>query len=310
MKQKQSGFKMLNFIKYFWLMPLMPLMISFQAEALTFALPKDGDIIGTIQMTMVRRGESLADIGRRFDVGVCEMIEANPRLDPWVPTVGATVVVPTQYILPSAPRQGIVINLAEMRLYYYHPDKPIVSTYPLGIGKKQWSTPLIQSKIVSKKKDPSWVPPESIRREHALKGDPLPAVVPGGPNNPMGRYALYLDGGSLLRIHGTNRPGGIGVRGSHGCIRLFPEDIQMLYYTVPLGTHVRIIHEPFKVGWHRGRLYLEAHPPLTEAKYAGSNSTDSLAKAIQRAIRGKYEVNWTSAQLAAKAGNGYPARID
>jgi L,D-transpeptidase ErfK/SrfK len=286
------------------------LLFTLNAEALTFYLPRQGDVVGEIQMTSVRRGESLGDIGRRYDVGVYEMIEANPGLDPWVPRPGSTVVIPTQYVLPSGPRKGIVINIAEMRLYYYHPDKAIVSTYPLGIGKKGWSTPLVQSTIVSKKKNPTWVPPESIRREHIAKGDPLPAAVPPGPDNPMGKFALYLGGNSSIRIHGTNRAFGIGVRGSHGCIRMFPEDIEMLYYTVPVGTGVRVIHEPFKVGWHKGRLYLEAHQPLSEGKFTGSDSSSSLARAIQRVIEGSHVVNWTSAQMTAKTANGYPSRID
>lgn len=285
------------------------LVVSFNSYGLTFHLPRNGDVVGQIQMTTVRRGESLGDVGRRYGVGVFEMIEANPKLDAWVPTVGAAVLVPTQFILPSGPRQGIVLNLAEMRLYYYHADKPLVTTCPIGIGKHKWPTPLVYTSVVSKKANPSWVPTDSIRREHLAKGDPLPAVVPPGPDNPMGRYALYL-GVNTLRIHGTNRPGGIGVRGSHGCIRLLAEDIELLYYSVPVGTSVRIIHEPYKVGWNNGRLYLEAHQPLTGGQYAGSNSIANLAKAIQRAIQGSYVVNWSSAQMAAKTANGYPTRID
>lgn len=277
--------------------------------ALTFPLPQDGDVVGQVQTTKVRRGESLGEIGRRYDVGVYEMIEANPSVDPWVPAARTVVIIPTQFILPRAPRTGIVLNLAEMRLYYYHPDRPLVTTHPVGIGKKGWSTPVGFTTIVSKKKDPSWVPPESVRREHRAKGDILPAVVPPGPDNPMGRYALYL-GMESFRIHGTHRPGGIGVRGSHGCIRLYPEDIESLYYTVPVGTTVAIIHEPYKVGWHKNRLYLEAHGPLTEARHAGSDSTASLARAIEAVIQGSHVINWTSAQMAAKAQNGYPVRID
>lgn len=283
--------------------------VSQSSEALTFALPANGDLIGEIQMTTVRRGESLAEIGRRYDVGVYEMIEANPTVDPWVPAGGTVVVIPTQFILPSGPRSGIVLNLAEMRLYYYDPVKPIVTTYPIGIGKKGWSTPLATTTITHKKKDPTWVPPASIREEHRLKGDILPAVVPGGPGNPMGRFALYLALGEY-RIHGTHKPGGIGVRGSHGCVRLYPEDIEALYYTVPVGTVVRIIHEPYKIGWHKNRLYIESHQPLTEGRYAGSDSIESLKRAIQKAITGTYTVNWTSAQMAAKAQKGYPMRID
>lgn len=303
----QRKMKNLKFIKL--LMGLCVFASHASSFALTFPLPKDGDVVGQVQRSTVRSGESLADIGRRYDVGVYEMIEANPGLDPWMPTVGSVVVIPTQFILPRAPREGIVLNLAEMRLYYYHSDKPLVTTHPVGIGKKGNSTPLVTTAVVRKKKDPTWVPPESIRQEHRAKGDILPAVVPAGPDNPLGRYALYL-GHDLYRIHGTNRPGGIGVRGSHGCIRLYPEDIESLYYSVPVGTTVRIVHEPYKVGWYNNHLYLEAHEPLSEGRYAGSNSMNSLKAIIERAIQGSHMVNWTSAQMTAKSQNGYPVRID
>ncbi|WP_180343554.1 L,D-transpeptidase family protein, partial [Aeromonas caviae] len=147
-------------------------------------------------------------------------------------------------------------------------------THPVGIGKKGqegWSTPLGQTVIIGKKKDPDWHPPASIRKEHLAKGDVLPDVVPGGADNPLGRYAFYLGFKGFL-LHGANRPGGVGVRSSHGCVRLFPEDIESLYYSVPIGTSVRFIHEPYKAGWHNQKLYLEAHQPLTETKYTGSSS--------------------------------------
>ncbi len=289
-----------------------------QVYSLTFPMPEHGDIVGEIQTTIVRKGESLSDIGRRYDIGVYEMIEANPKLDPWVPTVGAIVVVPTQFILPNVPRVGLVLNLAEMRLYYYHADKRLITTHPLGIGKKGWGSPLGQTTVTRKQKDPPWYPPHSIHQEHIANGDPLPAVVAGGiPANPLGRYALYLNShglagkGSFL-IHGTNRPAGIGVRGTHGCIRLYPEDIESLFYKVPIGTPVRIIHEPYKVGWHKKHLYLESHQPLSESQYAGSDSLARLEKLIASVIsqEGGYMVNWASAKMAAKSANGYPMRID
>ncbi len=284
--------------------------------ALTFPLPKTGDIVGEIQTTTVRKGESLGEIGRRFDIGVYEMIEANPNLDPWLPTPGAIVVIPTQFILPPVPKTGMVLNLAEMRLYYFHPDKPMVTTHPLGIGKKGWFTPLGKTVITGKKKDPAWYPPESIRQEHIAKGDVLPLVVAGGtPENPLGRYAFYLDSKGLAAkgaflIHGTNRPAGVGVRTTHGCIRLFPEDVEALFNIVPIGTPVRIIHEPYKVGWRDNHLFLEAHQPLTEPQYAGSDSLVRLTKIIESAIAGSHLVNWTSAKMTAKSAHGYPVRID
>lgn len=308
--------KIWKFISVF----LLSVGVCAPIASLTLPIPENGDIIGEMQTTTVRKGESLGDIGRRFDVGVYEMIEANPDLDPWVPNVGAIVVVPTQFILPNAPRAGIVMNLAEMRLYYFHPDKKLVTTYPLGIGKKGWSTPLGLATITGKKKDPAWYPPVSIRQEHLAKGDILPPVVPGGgPDNPLGRFAFYLASNGLsskgnFLIHGANRPGGVGVRSSHGCIRLFPEDIEKLFYLVPVGTQVRIIHEPYKVGWHDNHLYLEAHQPLTESQYMGSNSLNRLATLIEVTLKsgevGSYLVNWSGAKLAARLSHGYPVRID
>lgn len=280
------------------------------AFCLTFALPTNGDLIGEVHMETVQQGESLGEIGRKHDVGVVEMIEANPDLDPWVPTAGATVVIPNQFILPPGPRIGIVLNLAELRLYYFHPDKRSVTTCPLGLGKKGWSTPLGLTTIVSKEKDPSWIPPLSIRQEHLKKGEVLPAVVPPGPDNPLGRYKFRL-GFSGYLMHGTNRLGGIGVRSTHGCIRLLPEDLEELYNLVAVGTPVRIIHEPFKVGLHDGKVYLEVHQPITEAHFEGSNSTENLDKVISKSLRGEpHLINWTSAKQAAMAANGYPVRID
>ena len=202
-----------------------------------------------------------------------------------------------------------------MRLYFFHPNKSLVSTYPIGLGKKGWSTPLGKTKVTGKKKNPTWYPPASIRKEHIAKGDPLPAVVNAGPENPLGNYALYLASNGLSQkgtflVHGSNRPGGIGVRSSHGCIRLFPEDIEKLFYSVPIGTNVLIIHEPYKAGWHNNHLYLEAHQPLTEPQYQGSASATRLTHVIESATKDNQGVNWTSARMAAKSANGYPMRID
>ncbi len=283
--------------------------LSAEALALTFALPKDGNIVGQIQTTTVRSGESLADIGRRYDVGVWEMREANPGVDTWEPSAGTRVIIPTQFILPSAPRVGIVLNLAEMRLYYYHPGGTHVSTHPVGIGKKGWSTPLGVTTILSKKKNPSWTPPEGIRREHLAKGDILPPVVPAGPDNPLGRYAFYLGFKGYL-LHGTNTVGGVGLRSSHGCIRMLPQDIESLYYSVPVGTQLRVVHEPYKVGWHKDKLYLEAHRPLSDGRYVGSNSLNRLKHAIKSTVKESTRINWNSAVTAAERPRGYPTKIN
>jgi L,D-transpeptidase ErfK/SrfK len=292
------------------LLLFLGLFLSNSAQALTFSLSRGQDIVGHIQTTYVESGESLGDIGRTHDMGVYEMIEANPHLDPWVPTVGAEVIIPAQFILPPGPREGIVLNLAEMRLYFYHPNEPLVTTFPVGIGKKGWSTPLGQSVILGKQKDPAWVPPPSIRAEHANRGDILPAVVPAGPNNPLGQYAFRLGFPGFL-LHGTNRPGGVGVRSSHGCVRLLPEDIKTLYHLVPVGTKIRIIHAPFKLGWKNHSLYLEVHQPLSEPKYQHTNSLSHLKRLLNDTLSGHfYHANWSHAEEVAEQSAGYPVKID
>lgn len=250
--------------------------------ALTFTIPSKENMVGSIQTASVQAGESLGDIGKKFDVGVYEMIEANPHLDPWTPEVGSKVTIPTQFILPSIKRQGIIINLAEMRLYYYHPNTNLVSTYPIGIGRKGWVTPLLEAKVVNKQYHPTWQPPVSIIKEHAIKGDPLPNQVPPGPQNPLGEFAIYLSTPGYL-IHGTNRPGGIGLRTTSGCIRLFPEDIRLLYNQVSIGTTVKIIHEPYKIGLYNQKIYIEAHEPLSDPYYKAETADVCLQNAIKKA---------------------------
>lgn len=199
------------------------------------------------------------------------MRRANPGVDPWLPGEGTRVVIPTQFVLPRAPRSGIVVNVAELRLYYFpdgganDPDaadgSQRVVTYPISIGQLDWSTPLGTTRVTGRVLNPSWYPPQSIRDEHAARDDILPRVVPPGPDNPLGKHALRLAIPSYL-IHGTNMPSGIGMRVTHGCIRMFPWDIETLYKVVPIGTPVTIVNQPYKLGWTPEGLYLEAHPPL------------------------------------------------
>ena len=246
---------------------------SLSAYALTFAIDKNSDIIGNIQVTTVQTGESLGEIGRKFGLGVYEMIEANPNLSPWEPKVGAAVIVPTEFILPRGKRQGIVINLAEMRIYYFHPNQKLVTTYPVGIGKRGWGTPLGYGSITQKTPNPCWNPPQSIREANAKRGHVLPKVVPPGPANPLGKYAMRLSIPGYL-IHGTNRPGGVGVRSSSGCIRMFPEDISEFFPQVAVGTPIRIIHAPCKFGKRGNNIFVEVHIPLSDPCY---QKVDSLA---------------------------------
>src|SRR5215218_9743770 len=253
--------------------PLVALATLFVANAALaggaeYLLPPNGDnVIGTVATTVAEHADTLLDIGRRFGVGYEEIIAANPGIDPWLPGDGTEVLLPTRFVLPDAPREGIVVNLPEHRLYYYPPAKPgearVVLTYPISTGKMDWKTPLGTTKIVSKQERPNWNPPESVRLEHIEKGDPLPKVVPPGPDNPLGEYAMRLGipGGAYL-IHGTNRPAGVGMQVTHGCIRMFPEDIAEFFTIVPVGTKVNLVDQTTKVGWTRGTLFVERQSPL------------------------------------------------
>ncbi len=221
--------------------------------------PFEGDLVGSLDRYDTRHEDTLIGLARDFGVGYTELVAANPEVDPWLPGDGTRLTVPHAHILPSASREGIVINLAEQRLYYY-PEGEAPRTFPIGIGREGLETPLGQTRIVRRKEGPSWYPTAAARRD-----DPtLPAVVEAGPDNPLGTHALYLDWPQYL-IHGTNEPYGIGRRISRGCIRLYPEDIVALYEMVPDETPVQVVDEPVKIGWSDGELYLEVHPTRAQA---------------------------------------------
>jgi L,D-transpeptidase ErfK/SrfK len=232
------------------------------ADLYRLASPSDG-VVGTPFYVKTADEHTLLDIGRHHGLGYDEMRHANPGVDMWVPGGGTDVLVPAQHVLPKAPRAGIVLNLAEKRLYYFR-SPTLVETYPISIGREGWSTPTGRFSIAQKIKDPTWTPPASIRREHAEQGDILPAVVPAGPDNPLGQYAMRLSIPSYL-IHGTNKPWGVGMQVSHGCIRMYPEDIERLFPEVAKGTPVTIVKQPYKVGWLGDELYLEVTAPDGDA---------------------------------------------
>lgn len=238
------------------------------AGATPFPMPANGDdVVGSIYTVDVQQGETLVDIARAHDIGQEELRLANGRIDRWLPQVGEPVTIPGRHILPDAPREGLVLNLAELRLYHFHrPDAGNaagVATYPVSIGRTDWPTPLGRTSIVARQRDPAWHPPAALRAEAAAEGRSLPDVVPPGPNNPLGAFALRLALPGYL-IHGTNRPFGIGMRVTHGCIRMLPEDIAELFEHVSVGTPVNIVDQPVKTGWHDGVLYVEVHPPLDD----------------------------------------------
>ncbi|WP_163834264.1 L,D-transpeptidase family protein [Spartinivicinus ruber] len=259
--KNSSYFKAWRRYTFAWAVLLLPQL----GASLTFPLPEnDDDVVGERRVIRTVYTDTFADLALKEGVGFLALIAANPKVDAWVPGDGAEVVLPTRMILPPGPRKGIVINLAELRLYYYPPDDPVVMVYPIGIGRKGWETPLGKTRITQKKPNPSWRPPESIRQERARKGEFIPDVIPPGPNNPLGKYALRLGFQGSYLIHGTNLDFGVGMRVSHGCIRLFPDDIEELFSWVNRGTPVRVIHEPYKIGKLNGEFYVEAHEPLSE----------------------------------------------
>ncbi|HOT48054.1 MAG TPA: L,D-transpeptidase family protein, partial [Syntrophales bacterium] len=227
------------------------------------AAPASEQLIGRLAAVRVREGDSLPDIARHFGLGHDAVKEANPGADVWAPPAGSRVLLPRMFILPDAPRQGIVINLAAMRLFHFTGRNRPVVTYPVGIGEEGRSTPMGGMWIERKAVRPTWYVPASIRRDHAQRGDPLPSEVPPGPDNPLGEYALYLSRPSYV-IHGTNKPFSIGMRATNGCIRLYPEDVEKLYRAVPVKTPVHIVNQPYLVGRAGGMLYLEAHAPQEE----------------------------------------------
>lgn len=233
-----------------------------------FVIDADGQtVVGEPQVVFASDTDTLSDLARAYGLGYDEIITANPGVDPWLPGDGTPILLPTQYVLPSVAQHGVVLNIATKRLFYFPEavdgEPRQVLTYPIGIGRVGWETPLGETTVVSKAKDPHWWVPASVRREHAELGDPLPSVVPPGPDNPLGHRVLKLDIPGYL-IHGTNAPYGVGMRVSHGCVRLYPENIEALYTLVDIGEAVVIVNEPYQFGHMEGSLYFEAHVPLED----------------------------------------------
>ncbi len=254
------------------------------SQAAEYVLPPKGiNVVGSAFLIKAKENETLLDIGREYGVGLNEITKANPDVDRWYPGEGTPVVIPTRFILPDTPHNGLVLNLPEMRIYYYPKprkgEQPTVITYPVGIGRQDWETPRGKTYVSEKKRNPTWTPPASIRAEHAAAGDPLPAVFPAGPDNPLGTRALRLGIPSYL-IHGTNKPYGVGMRVSHGCIRMRQEDIESLFEKVSRGTTVRIINQPLKIGHFSNNLLMEFHSPLEED---GLSYEDNLRNALATA---------------------------
>lgn len=243
--------------RIFLIMTFIILFFTSSVAAEVYSYGKDNTVIGVNTTYKVKDNESLIEIARKFGIGFNEIADSNPNIDPFIPGTGITVKIPTSWVLPDAAlSNGIVINLSEMRLYYFLKQLRSMSvmTFPIGIGSEGTDTPVGNFKVIKKIVKPSWYVPESIRKEKPT----LPKVVPPGPDNPLGSHALRLSLGTVL-IHGTNKPYGVGRRVSHGCIRLYPEDIPKLFQSVPNGVKVTIVRQPVKVGIKYDKVYIEVH---------------------------------------------------
>ncbi len=245
---------------------IMTCFFSMMLHATTWVLPPTGDLVGEIQYATAESNETIDEIGKRFSMGFYELARANPQVDSIHSLAANTsLMIPSQFILPKVPRTGIVINLAEYRLYYFPPNENVVITFPVGIGREGWKTPLGLTKIVAKQANPTWHPTSALQAAALEQGVSLPDEFPSGPYNPLGQYALRLGWPTFL-IHGSNRSDGIGTRVSAGCLRMFPDDIEQLFKLVPVGTAVRVINEPVKIGQQNGSLFLQVYPLLVEEK--------------------------------------------
>jgi L,D-transpeptidase ErfK/SrfK len=289
------------------------LSVTFVCRAEYYEMSIHDTVVGEMAKTYSRQDQTLPDIARIHDIGFMDIKRANQKVDTWMPGEKTEVVLAKQFVLPVAPPVGIIVNIPEMRLYYFPAGQKgetrQVYTYPIGIGREGWATPYITTKIIEKKKDPAWHPPESIRAEHAREGHPLPKVVPPGPENPLGQFAMRLGLPSYL-IHGTNKPYGVGLRVSSGCIRMYPEDIKALFGMVPVNTPVRIVNQPYKVGVLNGKLLLEASPYLEEDtdQFEG-NMTSVVKMLVEVSKQHKYEVDWDLIRKVISERDSIPVEI-
>ncbi|MHC4984159.1 MAG: L,D-transpeptidase family protein [Planctomycetota bacterium] len=276
------------------------------------AEPRHGtDMIGELLAYQTVEDDTLLHVARDNGLGFVELIAANPGLDPWIPPPGSPVLLPTAHLLPDAPREGIVINLAELRLYYFPEAQGPAVSFPLGIGQAGWETPVGRTEVVRKRFKPSWSPPDSIRAE----APHLPAVVPPGPANPLGDHAFDL-GWPKYVIHGTNNPLGIGRRVSHGCIRLYPEDIAWLFARVAVGTPVLLVDQPAKIGWSGRELYLEVHPSQSQVDELEAQGRFTPEEIVGLEARLEHaagdqapRLDWSRIHRVASERRGFPVRV-
>jgi L,D-transpeptidase ErfK/SrfK len=296
----------------------MPHLIGliFAAAISLFAVkPAAGEMIGETRVYTIQADDVFVDIARKFDLGYNALRAANPGVDAWIPPVGQEITLPLAHILPDAPRHGIVINLAEQRLYYFAPGGEI-RVFPVGVVRDGLTMPHGPGRIIAKRQHPTWIPPASVRKERPE----LPVSVPPGPDNPLGDYALYTSW-TEIRIHGTNKPMGVGRRVSHGCIRLYPEDIKWLFEHSEIGTPVTVVDQPVKTSWQGEKLYLEVHPRMEDADEVEANGrTPALADNgnFLRLVRAEVikvtenrtpPINWALVEILANTRDGLPHQV-
>jgi L,D-transpeptidase ErfK/SrfK len=292
-------------------------LLAARSQAAVFTLPPDGSsLIGQDQQIQSQASDTLLDLARKYSVGYWEIQEANPKVDMWLPGQGTPITIPGRFIVPPVAHQGIVINLPQHRLFYFpkarRHEQPIVITYPASPGEGEFPTPVGVTHIVRKVPHPVWIPTAHILKAHALAGDPIPKIWPAGPDNPMGEWALEttLSHGEIY-IHGTNNPMAIGMSVTHGCVRLYPEDIAALFPIVRVGTPVTIVDQPVLASLQDGELYLEVHPPSSSTDHTPAPPDyDQISKIIDAAIGSNIvAIDWDKVRQVATQGNGIPQLI-
>jgi L,D-transpeptidase ErfK/SrfK len=287
------------------------LALALPASAMEFPLEKGQVAVGAVDTVVAKDDDTMLDLARQFDDGYVDFMAANPGVNPWHPGDGKTIAIPNFFILPDAPRTGIVINLAERRIFYFPPGGKTVETYPAGVGVRADATPLGTTRVVLKEDRPVWRPPPSIRAERP----DLPAAIYPGPDDPLGDYALRLGWTNYL-IHGTNKPDSVGRNVSHGCLHIYPEDIERLFHEVPVGTQVRSINQAVEAGWIDGRLYVEVHPTKDQADEIDFNQPmtpavpPELMQRVAKAAGDRAElVDWDAVRMAGLAATGIPTPV-
>lgn len=300
-------------MKTIFIVSVFALVMANSLYAQTYLYAPSDDVVGNISIHTIQEGDNFLQLAQTFRIGFDELVDANPEVDPWIPEQGAQIIIPTQYVLPNVERKGVIINLAELRMYHFQGtqgNQAKVSTYPISVGKGgQWETPLTFTRITSKTKNPNWYPPESIRKEHEENNDPLPKIVPPGPDNPLGDFKLGLALSGYL-IHGTNVPEGIGMRVTHGCIRLHPTGIEKLFNDVQVNTPVTIVNQPYKVGWRNEQLFVETHSEIEEQQQAASRNLTEFVQLVIKKSKERdeddHQILWEKGYQEAREKRGVP----